>query len=179
MKFGIIQCIKCGKAHGIALRSSTTTCPYCNKKLKIKPKTIKFQSNSESDLIHIIQEINNQVMSASIHDLSNGCVGFVNVASGQAEGSGPAVAPEKKPYKPPANLKQLVESYKGQQESLQVIQTLAIDLGRISGEFNFEDLENIFGSCGFDVDKVEEYIKKLKDLDIIYEPREGRYRLLD
>jgi hypothetical protein len=84
MKFGIIQCTKCGKAHGIALRFSTTTCPYCYKKLKINQKNIKFQSNSEADLSGIIGDINNKVMTAAAGAQPDEPLRFVNAASGQA-----------------------------------------------------------------------------------------------
>ena len=61
MKFGIIQCRKCHRAFGINLRFKSTSCPFCNLKLKIVADNIKFKSASEKDLAEIISRINNQI----------------------------------------------------------------------------------------------------------------------
>ena len=180
MKFGVIQCITCGKAFGIALRFKTTTCPYCYKILKIKQNTIKFQSNSEADLTDIIGDINNKVLTAAAGTKPDESLRFVNAASGQTEVSRPAVAtPDQKPDRDPDNIEQLVLRYKDQKESLPVIQKLVEDLGQIMDEFSIDDLESLLRYCSFNYDKVEEYIEQLKNLNVIYEPRAGRYKLLD
>ncbi len=69
--------------------------------------------------------------------------------------------------------------YKNETESPQLLKKLVIDLGRELGEFTGDDLRKLLGECSLNIDKTDQYLEQLKNMAIIYEPKMGRYKMVE
>jgi hypothetical protein len=76
-------------------------------------------------------------------------------------------------------IKRIGMKFKNEPESLDLVQKLALNLGTELGEFSLENFKDLLNECGIEIKRTDEYLDKLKELTIIYEPRSGVFRLVE
>jgi hypothetical protein len=76
-------------------------------------------------------------------------------------------------------IKRIGIKYKNEPESLELVRKLALNLGTELGEFSLEAFQELLIECSIDIEKADEYLLKLKELTILYEPRSGIYKLVE
>jgi hypothetical protein len=181
MKFGVMVCFHCHRALGANLQFKSVTCPYCHKKLKLKPAQIKFKCNSEIELTSIISKVNSELQdnSETKSTLDYPDFGEVIIDEKEIYNSKNSNKTKQKIYENLEPYKRIALKYKIKKESIEFITTLALDLGREMGKFSYEDFRKLIYECGFDEKKTDEYLEKLKNLNIIYEPELGYYKLIE
>jgi len=184
MKFGIIQCRKCNRAFGINLRFKSTSCPFCNLKLKIVQENIKYKSTSEKDLAEIISKINKKIQQAEADDkrlctTSSYDFDKFNLSSNKSVKGIDNKENDTKVYEQLDPYERIALKYKSETESIQLLKKIIIDLGHELGQFSISDIKELFKACAFDENKIDDYIEQLKNLNLIYEPRTGNYRLIE
>jgi DNA-directed RNA polymerase subunit RPC12/RpoP len=183
MSFGVIVCMKCNRASGINMQYKTTTCPYCNNKLKINHKKIKIQCNSEKELVSTISEINRQLQEKQLQDhrADHPDIGktILHQNSGSIEQNeskdSDRVYEDLDPYKRIA-LKIKIQSKKT--ESLEFLIKLVQELNKELGEFSLEEFRRLLDEIDLKTEKHDVLIEKLMVNGVIYEPKPGRFKLL-
>ena len=185
MKFGVIVCNKCHHAVGINLQFKSTTCPFCNLKLSIIPEKVQHQSNSEVELAKMISKINEHLLAQNNKNIEDGSYQLQsfeldnfnsdgpNQDKSTKNGSAPEVYEQLNPYK------RIALKYKSETESITAIRKIIMELGLELGEFTRDDFKELLLACDFSTEKADEYLEQLKSLDIIFEPRPEKYRLID
>jgi len=180
-KFGVMVCFNCHRTFGANLQFKTVTCPYCQKKLKLKPAQIKFKCNSEIELASIISKINSELQVSNETKSTSGYPDFGDVIIDE-KGTNKSKNSKKIKHKIYENLepyKRIALKYKTKKASIEYIATLALDLGHEIGKFSKEDFRKLISECGLNEIKTDEYLEKLKNLNIIYEPEPGYYKLIE
>ena len=150
--------------------------------MKIIPEEIKYKCESEQELVAIISKINQSLqenadqMDAKDHPYFDALVLDVDKADKPEENTHKTKSYYEKlePFKRIA-MKHIKKNKKG---SIEFLSEIVLELGHEMGEFSDEDFDNLLSSCGLDIDRHDEYLEQLKNLDIIYEPHCGRYRLI-
>ncbi len=186
MKFGMIQCKKCRHALGIDLRFKSTKCPFCDLKLSVTPPDIKYQSMSEKEVSVVISKFNRQLEAdkgkdaKTKHNTKNDWLEIPETgAGGDGNGDGDAGDDDVKVYEDLDPFKRIAIKYKNETESPQLLKKLVTDLGRELGEFTGDDLQKLLSACAFNIDKTDQYLEQLKNMGIIYEPKMGRYKMIE
>jgi DNA replicative helicase MCM subunit Mcm2 (Cdc46/Mcm family) len=186
--FGVVICDKCHRGVGVNLRYKTTKCPYCNYKLELNPKKIKFKCDSERELSTLISKVNQELQSQIKPNGSSKYTDFgdslLNLSgSGDGTGVGEEKAKDKiyenlDPYKRIAmKFRESLRDEK-QKGTFNLIIQLVQKLGSELGEFGTDDFITLLKACGLDESDVDEHLEKLKETDVIFEPRHGVYKLL-
>jgi len=180
-KFGVMVCFNCHLAFGANLQFKTVTCPYCNKKLKLKSAQIKFKCNSEIELASIISKVNKELQD---NDETKSILGYPDFGDGiieekETNNSKNSKKTKHRIYENLEPYKRIALKYKIKKASIEFIATLALDLGHEIGKFSEEDFRKLISECGLNEIKTDEYLEKLKNLNIIYEPEPGYYKLIE
>ncbi len=178
MKFGVILCKKCHRAFGINLQFKSITCPFCDKKSKIIPEQVKYKCNSEHELKEIITKINQELQTRNVRVDEKNYPDFGKIILGDELGNGFNES-EKEVYEQLDPYTRIAMKFKKPKDTLESLIKLVTELYRELGEFSYEDFEKLLTECKLDETRSDEYLSKLKTLNIIYEPREGRYKLID
>jgi predicted transcriptional regulator len=181
MKFGVIVCHSCQRASGVNLQYKTTSCPYCGKNLKLNPKRIKHQSNSEKDLKNIISTINKELgftqgpnQGSPVSDF-----GIELLKMSDSEQDIDHTQDKKPVYEKLDPYQRIAMKHKEKKNSIEFIVELTKDLALELGEFHTHDFRQILSACNLDVNKADEYLEQLKNSNIIYEPRLGVFKILN
>ena len=179
-------CKKCHRALGVNLRFKTTTCPYCNMKTKITPGELRFKTDSEKELSEIISKINHQLQATDEHasTISYPDFGTVVIGSGDQIEGPEASKIEKSVYEQLDPFKRIAIKFRNGKHRLDSTEFLIMiveELGKELGEFTSEDFKELLNAFEIDIEieKSDKYLDKLKNLNVIYEPRGGRYRLMN
>jgi len=166
MRFGVIQCSNCKTARGIELNSKTAQCPRCGKKLNVKKAKILSTAATEKELVSEVARFNVAISKGEE-------IYARDVETSDIQGKGNVSGQEKDVYDTIAS--KLLNT-KGRDERLRAV---ALELGSRLGEFTEDDYANVLMKMGFkEDDDFGLYIKKLKESDIIFEPKSGIYRCL-
>jgi hypothetical protein len=193
MKFGIIICRHCHRALGMELRFKSTSCPYCNAKLKVNPADFKYKSSSEKDLADKISKINEKCeINKSVSNNDEEDIGSFNVHSFRTKDlndeqitkaapnqSSPEKKGNREVYEKLDPIKRIAIKYKNERESIQLIKNLVQTLGQELGEFRFEDFKELLIECSMDTAKAEKYLEELKNSGYIYEPAPGTFKTIE
>ena len=181
MKFGVIVCHSCHRAFGVNLQYKTTSCPYCGKNLKLNPKSIKHQSNSEKDLKNIISTINQElgITSGSNQDSPVSDFGSELLKSSNTEQDIEHPQDKKPVYEKLDPYQRIAMKHKEKKDSIEFIIELTKDLALELGEFHTHEFREILSACNLDVDKADDYLEQLKNSNIIYEPKLGVFKILN
>ena len=185
MKFGVIVCNKCHHAVGINLQFKSTTCPFCNLKLSIIPEKIQHQSNSEAELAKMISKINEHLLAQNNQNGDGGKYQLqsfkldIQKSEGKSHSRSTKNETSHEVYEQLNPYKRIALKYKSETESIPAIRKIIIELGLELGEFTRDDFIELLQVCDFSADKADEYLEQLKSLDIIFEPRPGKFRLID
>ncbi len=177
MRFGIILCKICRRALGVDLRFKSTTCPFCNKKIKFSMVDIKYKTDSEKDLALRISKVNVQIVEEvefnidaktenqkrSIKDWSS---------KRDVEKVEPQIYENLDPFK------RIALKYKNQNQSMLLAEKLIIALGQELGEITLENFQRLLIECNIDQNKAYEYLEQLKNHGIIFEPKVGVYKVI-
>lgn len=190
MKFGIIQCSKCNHASGFELRFKSVKCPYCGSQFKIKPGGVKYKFSTEKELTDTISKLNENIelkrqknseqKEYKYHDFSEKKYSFDLNKSGICRGKNSENPIEKdKIYEGFDPFKRIAIKYKNQPKSIQLIEALVIDLFHELGDFSANNFKELLDLCGLNIDNSDTYLETMKKMNVIYEPKQGRYRLLE
>jgi hypothetical protein len=167
MRFGVIQCSGCKTARGIELDSKTAQCPRCGKKLNVKKAKVLSTAATERELVREVARFN-LVISGGEEIYARDVKESLDLQE-----TGDDSGDTKDVYDAIAGM--LVNT-NGRDERLRAT---ARELGSRLGEFTEDDFSTVLVRTGFKKDDdFGLYLKKLKDSDVIYEPRSGIYRCL-
>lgn len=193
MKFGVVFCRKCHRAIGLELRHKSTTCPFCNMKLKIILSDIRYSTASEKDLAIKISKINQQLeehpgdtafkpgVVKSEWEI-DGLDKELEISNGNEKNKKQDIDQkqvERSVYENLDPIKRIAIKFKNESESISLIKDLMLALSHELGEVTLEDFQKLLIECNIEENKVEDYIEKLKNLGIIYEPKAGIYKLIE
>ena len=181
MKFGVLLCNKCHLAMGVSLQSKTHSCPHCNTKLKVMPDRIKYKRKSEKDLTAIISKLNQEFQSRQEGRFNSQNPDFgTTIIDPKHSGSNESEKDDSKSvYEHLDPFKRIAMKYKPPKNSIDFLTNIVTELCHELGEFTAEEFQQLLHACTLSVTKYDEYLEKLKDLDIIYEPRPGRFKLIE
>jgi len=186
MTFGVLICRKCHRATGVDLRYKTTTCPYCNAKTKLNPGELKYKVDSEKELADIISKINRQLQD-TIDTTSNKSypdIGEIILMPEEKERNSTGSKNDAEIYEqldPYKRIAMKLNKGRNKKDSIEFLVILIKELGKELGVFTTEDFRKLLDTfkLQIDEDKLNKYLAQLKDLDIIYEPRPGNYKLME
>ncbi len=204
MNLGIIICRNCHRALGFELRFKSTKCPYCTTKNKINPKEIKYTTDSEIDLVEKISRINTDLKQEQRNTFEGDLIvefaaNFQESGKNRTNETANLGTLKKEPktthttkikkiskmkkaqdiYEHLEPQKRIALKFKGRPETLDVIKDLALNLGRELGEFSEKEFSELLLECKFDVNKSWEYLEKLRNLGLLYEPKLGLYKIIE
>lgn len=183
MSFGVVICRKCKRASGVNLQFKTSTCPYCNNKMKIDRKDLKFKSNSEKELVTLISNINKQLQEKhnEDHQTSYPDIGESILNLDYKSNLIKELNNKKKIYEHLDPIKRIALKLKPhpiKKESIDFLIKLVSELSNELGEFSFREFNILLDEIELDPDRREEFIELLRENGIIYEPKPGKFRLI-
>ena len=133
---------------GVQAGKKTTTC-QCGREIKLNRMKLRFQTDSPKELAESVAGAN------------------------AALRGGEQMPPERRPRKkePYSVIAERAQAVKDPADRLQVI---ASSLTALKGEFTEDDLGRVLSSLGKGTP--EETIKKMRQMNLVYETSEGRYK---
>ena len=178
MKFGIILCKKCHHALGIDLRFKSTTCAFCNKKIKFLKDDIKYTTDSEKDLVIKISNFNRQIGEEVEFNIK---VEYVDQKTTSKDRSSEIDNEIVKPqtFEDLDPFKRIALKYKNENESILLIEKLIKALCQELDEITLDDFQKLLMECSLSQDKAVEYLDQLKGHGIVFEPKIGIYKLIE
>ena len=169
MRFGVILCPQCKTARGIMLGSKTTSCVKCGKKINLKKARLLVKVRTESDLAHAVGEINMK--------LSNGQEVYqmdLKILEDEKETIGSQAKEPKNIYD---TIAERLSEVPGRDNR---IKAAAKEIYSKIGEFTEKDFLEVLKRTGFkEEDELRNYLRRLLENDIIYEPKNGIYRCVE
>jgi hypothetical protein len=169
MRFGVVLCPKCKTAKGIVLGSKTTTCTRCEKRINLKNARIIVEVDSESELAKAVGEINTRE-----NEGENIYLEDVKVYSKVKE-------QRKEIFEGPEDLyghiAGKISEINGKDEKIVMV---AKELSHNLKEFSENDFLEVLSRAGFTKeDDLHGLLARLLENDIIYEPKNGLYRIIE
>jgi transcription elongation factor Elf1 len=170
MKFGVIQCPRCKRAKGIRTDSKTTKCPKCGRSIDVKKARILCSVDTEKELAFAVMEVN-----ARLGDEEGDYEKEIkDIKKGKEKTK---LNHDKEPYEIYDEIVRNLDRIKGRDEK---IKAAAKELGRSLGEFTEKDFFEVLERIGFTEDEaIENYISKLIEDDVIFQPKNGKFRCLE
>lgn len=167
MKFGVVQCPRCKTAKGIHLKTKSTKCLNCGKRMDLKNALILSKVDNEKELASAVMKYNTKLKGGEevyAQDLK-----VVNKGRSTSTGDAKMLDIHAMVAKKLTNIRSRDEK----------VVAAAQELCRVLGEFTEQDLSEVFKRIGLKGDALlEKYINKLMENNVIYEPRRGVYRCL-
>ena len=153
--FGVVVCPRCHRAKGVALSKKTTSCS-CGFEIRVLPAKVRARVGTERELIEAVQRVS------------------AELAGGLAEYER-ALEPRKK--KRVADVHARVAAVaKRAGDRAHRIRAAAVELSNELEVFSYEDLRTVLASLG--IPEVDESLDELLRANVVYEPREGFYRVV-
>lgn len=148
MKYGVIVCPRCGMAKGVQADKKTTTC-QCGREINLRRMRLKFMTDSPSELAASVAAVNAAI-----------------------RGGGAMPTEKKKRKKEPYAV--IAERSLQAKDPVAKLNEIAKALTSLKGEFTEEDFGKVIQSIG--KGSPEKAITKLRQLNLIYETSEGKFR---
>lgn len=176
MRYGVVICTKCKTVQGVALRYQTAGCKRCGRRMRIKDMALFFETDSEKELAEGVGLINAERKGGKSVYLDH-LRRFESKTQLNGETEGDKIVEEVVKRDDGIVRKSDFGIAKKWKKVLLVMRELA-------GEKDFfteDGLRTALEEKGMSEEKerVEEYIRRFLDTDVIYEPKAGRYKLLE
>jgi hypothetical protein len=169
MRFGVILCPQCKTARGIMLGSKTTSCVKCGKKINLKKARLLVKVRTESDLAEAVGKINMK--------LGNGEEDYqtdLKMLKDEKEIKRSQAEEPKNIYD---RIAARLSEVPGRDNR---IKASAKEIYSEIGEFTEKDFFEVLKRTGFkEGDELRNYLRRLLENDIIYEPKNGLYRCVE
>lgn len=165
MKFKVVQCQRCKKAMGVRLDAKTASCPRCGGRINLTKSKILYEAGSEKELARAVMKYNCEIEGGEreyAHDM--------NLVR-QKENH------HKVEYKSSDIYDRVINDLMDIRGKDKKIEAAAINLCRQLNEFTEDDLNEVLKRIGIVKDEgCSQYIHRLMDNNVIYQPKSGIYR---
>ena len=167
MKFKVVQCPRCKKARGVRLNAKTTSCPRCGAQINLTKAKILCEVGSEKELAKAVMKFNTEIEGGEREYAKD-----LNLAR-QKENH------YKVEYKSSDIYDMVIKSLIDIRGKDKKIEAAAINLCRLLTEFTEDDLNEVLKRIGIVKDKgCSQYLHRLMENNVIYQPKSGIYRCL-
>jgi RNA recognition motif-containing protein len=167
MKFKVVQCQRCKKARGVRLDAKTGSCPRCGVQINLTKAKILCEADSEKELARAVMKYNTEIEGGEKEYTSD-----LNLAH-QKENHNKVEYKSSDIYD--IVIKNLID-IRGKDKKIEVA---AIILCRQLNEFTEDDLNEVLKRVGIVKDEgCSQYIDRLMENNVIYQPKSGIYRCL-
>ena len=167
MKFKVVQCPLCKKARGVRLDAKTASCPRCGGRINLTKAKILCEAGSEKELAKAVMKFNTEIEGGEREYAQD-----LNLA-GQKEDH------HKGEYKTSDIYDEVVKNLMNIRGRDKKVEAAAINLCRQLSEFTEDDLNEVLKRIGIVKDEgCSQYIDRLIDNNVIYQPKSGIYRCL-
>ena len=153
--FGVVVCPRCHRAKGVELSKKTTTCS-CGFAIRVVPARVRLRVGTERELIEAVRRVS------------------AELAGGLSEYER-AIRPRKKSRIADVHARVAAAAMKAGDRAHRV-RAAAIELSKEIEVFSYEDLRAVLTTLG--IHDVEESLEDLLRASVVYEPREGFYRVI-
>jgi hypothetical protein len=167
MKFRVVQCPRCKKARGVRFDAKTASCPRCGGQINLTKAKILYEVGSEKELAMAVMKYNTEI------------------EGGEREYEQDMILAQqwdhhnKVEYKSSDIYDNVLKNLKDIRGRDKKIEAAAINLCRQMTEFTEDDLNEVLKRIGIVKDEgCSQYIHKLMENNVIYQPKSGRYRCL-
>lgn len=161
-KFGVVICPKCHHPRGVRLQSKSSECYKCRYRFKLKGLKRFYETDSESDLAEAVGRVNAKLQ-GGLEEYNRFLKEYENVPVGYED---------LKPHK------RIAAKLRHINDGAERLERLAIELDRELKEFEENDIIEIFQELGLKGVKVKESVQKLVEMNLIYEPRPGIFKMV-
>ncbi len=167
MKFKVVQCSRCKRARGVRLDSKTASCPRCGGQINLTKAKILCEVGSEQELAKAVMKYNTEIEGGEkeyARDLE---------LARQKENH------HKMEYKSSDIYDRVIKNLIDIRGKDKKIEAAAINLCRQLKEFTEDDLNEVLKRIGIVKDEgCNQYIRRLMENNVIYQPKSGIYRCL-
>lgn len=159
MAYAVVACSQCREPWAVELRHKTSTCPRCQKSVELARRTRLWQGDSPTEARQAIQTLR--------ADMAGGREQVVALHDARP------VPRHDSPIAAAAAKANAVIN------KSQKAETIALWLTRLQGDGSHEDHLEAMRQAGLDRDRAEKEITRMLAMDVLFEPRAGRYRCLE
>ncbi len=149
-RYGVIVCTKCGLARAVDLRTKTTECSHCGKRLKIEKMKIYYRTDSRSEISWAVGRLNARMDDSEL---------------------------PKREEKDSDIYGDIVEEVKKGGDRRERLVIIASMLTKEYGAFGEEELLELIKRV--DIGELDELIEGFRSLDEVYEPQPGKFVIVD
>ncbi len=149
-RYGIVVCPSCGFARAVDLRNKTTGCSHCDKRLKLSKMRIYYHTDSMSELSWAVGRMNAALSNSKIP------------------------SKEKKESDIYSRIVKEIKSDGTRHDRLLIVASI---LTHEFGSFGEKELKML--SERVDLGEIDELMDEFRKLKEIYEPREGKFVMVD
>lgn len=154
MTYGVVVCKRCRRAKAYEVGQRTTTCPTCGARLQVESLRTFYESDDEAAVREAIGRINARL--AGEPEVMEG------VLEGTLESFGDEAAPRVLPKGRPRDVEEVARELAGER-----------------GVFSETAFREALDSAGLDGAEADHHLARLVEMNVLYEPRPGRFRVLD
>ncbi|UCH89141.1 MAG: hypothetical protein JSV49_00385 [Thermoplasmata archaeon] len=162
-KYGVVVCPKCHYPRGIKLGTKKSSCYHCSYNFTVKNLKIFYMTESEAELSEAVGRLNAKLR-GGLEEYLEFLEEYENVPVGYEQ-----LEPHKRIA---AKLMHIPEPKKR-------LERLAFELSVELNEFEEADMVKVLDELGIRGKRAENFMKSLVENNIIYEPRPGKYRIVD
>jgi hypothetical protein len=168
MKFKVVQCPRCKKASGVRQDAKTASCPRCGAQINLTKAKILCEAGSEKELAEAVMKYNTAIEGGEKEYAQD-----LNLAL-QKENH------QKVEYKSSDIYDRVIKNLTDIRGKDKKIEAAAINLCRQMTEFTEDDLNEVLRRIGLVKDKgCGQYIDRLMENNVIYQPKSGIYKCLE
>lgn len=162
-KYGVIICPKCHYPRGVKLTDSKSKCYHCGYTFTVEKLKTFYETDSESELAEAVGRLNAKLQ-GGLTEYLNFLDEYENVPIGYE-----ALEPPKRIASKLRHIKDPVKRLE------QLAQELALELN----EFSEADIIDVLTELGLKQVQSQRALTSLLENNIIYEPRPGKFKLVD
>jgi RNA recognition motif-containing protein len=168
MKFKVVQCPRCKKAKGVRMDAKTSSCPRCGSQINLTKAKILCEAESEKDLVKAVMKYNTEIEGGEREYTRD-----MKLANHKDNH-------HKVEYKSSDIYDIVIKNLRDIKGRDKKIEAAAINLCSQLTEFTEEDLNEVLKRIGIVKDEgCSQYIDKLMEINVIYQPKSGVYRCLE
>jgi hypothetical protein len=162
-KYGVVVCSKCHYPRGVKLPVKKSKCYHCGASLNVAKLEKFFETDSESELTEAVGKLNAK--------LRGGLEEYLEFL--QEYGNVTINYEKLEPHK------RIAFKLRNVKEPEERMEQLAVELSKELGEFEEIDIIMVLKELGFGKNQILNFLKSLIENNFIYEPKPGKYKIVD
>jgi hypothetical protein len=167
MKFKVVQCPQCKKARGVRLEAKTGSCPRCGAQINLTKAKILCEADSEKELAKAVMKFNTEIDGGEREYARDMYLAEEKESHHKVE------------YKSSDIYDRVIKNLIDIRGKDKKIEAAAINLCHQLTEFTENDLNEVLIRIGIVKDEgCSQYIQRLMENNVIYQPKSGIYRCL-